>query len=267
MIDLSVGGARASISPERGALVTRWGVGEELLYLDEATFREPSKNVRGGIPVLFPSPGKLRDDRFAGGAMKQHGFARNLAWTVLETTASTARLSLASSDATRAQYPFDFVATLTFTLGARSLRIEQRVESKSAEPMPFGFGFHPYFAVPVDEKAGATIETSATRAFDNVQKKDIDLHGIDLAHGEVDLHLLDHDCTESELAWFAGTRKVRVRASKDYRRWVIWTLPDKPFVCLEPWTCPGDALNTGEGLITLDPGQSWEGFVELVAPL
>jgi len=265
MIELSSGAARATISPERGAIVTRWFSEQELLYLDEATFRDPSKNVRGGIPVLFPSPGKLTGDRYPRGSMKQHGFARNVAWTVVERNISSARLALSSSEETRAQYPWDFRAELAVTLGERSLRLEQRVTAATSntEPMPFGFGFHPYFAVPVDEKAATTIETSATRAFDNVRKANIDLHGIDLAAGEVDLHLLDHDCTESELAWFAGTTRVRVRASPDYRRWVIWTLPEKPFVCLEPWTCPGDALNTGEGLITLAPGATWDGFVEL----
>lgn len=266
MIELSSGDARASVAPERGAIVTRWFVGQELLYLDDATFRDPSKNVRGGVPVLFPSPGKLVGDRYPRGAMKQHGFARNLGWPVVSRDPSSVRLALDSDDDTRSQYPWDFRVELAFALGERSLRIDQRViaAATNTEPMPFGFGFHPYFAVPVDEKAATTIETSATRAFDNVQKKDVALTGIDLAHGEVDLHLLDHDCTESELSWFAGTTRVRVRASEDYRRWVIWTLPDKPFVCLEPWTCPGDALNTGEGLITLAPGASWDGFIELI---
>jgi len=93
-----------------------------------------------------------------------------------------------------------------------------------------------------------------------VSKKDLELHGIDLAAGEVDLHLLDHDCSESALVWF--NEEVRVRASADYRRWVIWTLPGKDFVCLEPWTCPGDALNTRAMLLELAPGATWEGFVE-----
>lgn len=267
MIELSNGLARAVVAPERGALVTRWFVDEELLYLDTDTFRDPSKNVRGGVPVLFPSPGKLTDDRYPRGSMKQHGFARTLPWTVVAQTDVMAQLVLRSGEDTRAQYPWDFEAELVFTLGERSLRIDQTVvaSESNAEPMPFGFGFHPYFAVPEDEKVAATIETGATRAFDNVRKQNVPLHGIPLASGEVDLHLLDHGCSTSELTWHAGASRVRLRASSDYRRWVVWTLPNKPFVCLEPWTCPGDALNTGEGLITLQPGDAWSGWVELVA--
>jgi galactose mutarotase-like enzyme len=260
-MELRAGRARATLLPERGALISQWSVGEdELLYMDAATLADPTKNVRGGIPVLFPSPGKLTNDRYGRGAMKQHGFARTLPWEVMSSSADRATLRLRASDATRVQYPWDFDASLTFTLTDSSLRIEQHVVAgDNAEAMPFGFGFHPYFAVPVAEKAVTRIETSATRAFDNVHKRVIDLHGIDLASGEVDLHLLDHDCSSSSLAWF---HKVVIEASNEYRRWVIWTLPDKPFVCLEPWTCPGDALNTGEQLITLPATKGeWRGFV------
>src|SRR3982751_1978982 len=106
--------SRVEISPERGALVTSFRVGErDLLYMDEATLRDPAKSVRGGVPVLFPSPGKLADDTFSDGArsfsMKQHGFARNLPWSVdgatpeREGTAS-ATLVLASTPQTLAQF-------------------------------------------------------------------------------------------------------------------------------------------------------------------
>ena len=83
--------AKVSIVPARGAIATSFRVGErELLYLDETTLRDPTKSVRGGIPILFPSPGKLEGDRFARGAfhgaMKQHGFARDLPWQVTATS-------------------------------------------------------------------------------------------------------------------------------------------------------------------------------------
>jgi galactose mutarotase-like enzyme len=266
-IEIESGRARAAIAPTRGALVTRWSVGgEDLLYLDRATFVDPSKNVRGGIPVLFPSPGKLTGDRYARGSMKQHGFARNLPWEVVKHGESAVELALEDDATTRAQYPFSFRAELVISIEESTLRLAQRVTNRGTEDMPFGFGFHPYFAVPAGEKRATTIETDAKRAFDNVSKKTIDLHGIDLANGEVDLHLLDHSCTESEIAWNSGTTRVRIRGSSDYRHWVVWTVPEKDFVCLEPWTCPGDALNTGDRLITLAPGKTWEGFVELVKP-
>ncbi|MGH7295212.1 MAG: galactose mutarotase, partial [Polyangiaceae bacterium] len=190
-------GSLVALSPARGAIVTRFRVGErELLYLDESTLLDPGKNVRGGIPLLFPSPGKLAGDRFerAGrsGSMKQHGFARDVAWRPRSSGADgrTATLGIESTDATRAVYPWDFRASVTYALRGRCLRLEFAVDNTGAAPMPFAFGIHPYFLVA--DKAAARIATKATRAFDNVTKSEGPFHGFDLTAREVDLHLLDH---------------------------------------------------------------------------
>src|SRR5689334_7203482 len=75
------------LAPSRGGMATRLSLGgKHLFFLDESTLRDTTKNVRGGNPVLFPSPGKLAGDAWARdgqrGELKQHGFARNLAWKV-----------------------------------------------------------------------------------------------------------------------------------------------------------------------------------------
>ena len=58
-------GSHVVVAPERGALARSFVVGgQELLYLDEATIADPERNVRGDIPVLFPSLGKLHEDRW-----------------------------------------------------------------------------------------------------------------------------------------------------------------------------------------------------------
>ena len=256
-LTLQESSAIATIAPVRGAIACMFAVGRQtVLYMDVETLNDPTKNVRGGVPVLFPSPGKLADDRWARdgqqGAMKQHGFARNLAWHVVESTATSATLRLESTAETRAQYPWDFVFDMVFTLRGTSLALEQHVTNKSGTPMPFGVGFHPYFQIADGDKSNARITTKATRAFDNVTKQNIDLAGpIDLTKKEVDLHLLDHGSTESSLITPAGT--VTLQGSPEYTHWVVWTLAGKDFVCLEPWTCPGNALNTGDRVISLAP--------------
>jgi galactose mutarotase-like enzyme len=252
--------ARSSVSivPARGAIATSFRVGErELLYLDEATLRDPTKNVRGGIPVLFPSPGKLEGDRFARagkqGSMKQHGFARELPWTVASTGTdggASATLTLASDDRTRAQYPWDFRIAITFTLRAARLGMDVRVENTGGDAMPFAFGIHPYFLVT--DKAHARVTPGATRAFDNVKKEIVPFHGFDLTAREVDVHLIDHGSAEGSLTWADGS-SLTLRASPTPARWVVWTVEGKDYVCLEPWTAPGNALGTGEHLVTLEP--------------
>jgi galactose mutarotase-like enzyme len=261
-------GAIATIEPERGGIVTRFDVGaRRILFMDVDTLRDATKNVRGGVPVLFPSPGKLVDDAWAyaghRGSMKQHGFARNLTWQVARSSTSEVALTLVANDVTRAQFPWDFIVEQTFTLRGTTLRLDQRVTNRAAEPMPFGFGFHPYFAVADADKRRTTVATAATKAFDNVTKQTIELAGIDLTAKEVDLHLLDHGSTHSELASPAGA--VELRGSAEYTHWVVWTLAGRDFVCVEPWTCPGNALNTGDRLIVLAPMESRSLWFEMSA--
>jgi D-hexose-6-phosphate mutarotase len=74
-------GSEAVLAPARGGLLAALRLrGRDLLFLDEKTYADPSANVRGGSPVLSPSPGKLAGDTWAHGTLRQHGFARNLPW-------------------------------------------------------------------------------------------------------------------------------------------------------------------------------------------
>jgi galactose mutarotase-like enzyme len=258
--------ARFVVRPSRGGMLVSFDVDNtRVLYMDDGTLEDTAKNVRGGVPILFPSPGKLQDDvwSYAGkrGSMKQHGFARNLAWTVIGGGGNAVVLELGSDATTLAEFPWEFSVELTYALHGTALRIEQRVANKGDEPMPFGFGFHPYFHVVQAEKAKTRVLTAATRAYDNVGKDNVAIAGIDLTRPEVDLHLLDHDATASAL--ITPTREIRVRGSDEYQRWVVWTLAGRDFVCLEPWTCPFNALNTGEHLLVVAPGESRQLWIEI----
>lgn len=259
-------GAATSVTmvPTRGALVTSFVAhGREWLYLDEATLHDATQNVRGGIPVLFPSPGKLAEDTFsvdgATGRMKQHGFARTSRFD--ETGRGTdgaawVELELGDSEGTRAQFPFGFRLRLRFALAGGRLQIRAEVLATGTTHLPFALGYHPYFAVARADKAQTQIPTAATRAWDNRGKQEISLDPrgapLDLAREEVDLHLVDHGATEATLQ----TPQGAVRLDGSFPRWVIWTLPEKDFVCLEPWSAPANALNTGEGLVRLAPGEA-----------
>ena len=86
-------------------------------------------------------------------------------------------------------------------------------------------------------------------------------HAFDLTAQEVDLHLLDHGSSHSALHLADGT-SIHVDASPDFGLWVVWTLAGKDYVCLEPWTAPGNALNSGERLLWLEPGAAHDAWVE-----
>ncbi|HEY8537391.1 MAG TPA: hypothetical protein VIL28_00910 [Steroidobacteraceae bacterium] len=83
---LTCGHIETTIAPHRGAIVTSLRIdGRELLYFDEATFNDPAKNVRGGIPLLFPTPGKLENDRWSYGvAIRDASAARICAQPALD---------------------------------------------------------------------------------------------------------------------------------------------------------------------------------------
>jgi galactose mutarotase-like enzyme len=250
--------ARVVLVPSRGALVTSFrALGREWLYLDEATLFDPAANVRGGIPVLFPSPGKLENDQYAapGTRMKQHGFARNLAFVELERGTSGGafiELELRDNETTREAFPFSFQLRLRFRLSGTTLEIRAEVLNSGSERLPFALGYHPYFQVPAQDKPHTKIPTQATRAWDNVAKREVGLEVIRFGDSELDLHLLDHNSNGASLETPHGS----VQLGGHFTRWVVWSLPNRDFVCLEPWTAPANALNSGEGLLALEPGES-----------
>jgi galactose mutarotase-like enzyme len=236
-------GARVSLAPARGGMATRFVVGDApVLFLDDATLHDPTKNVRGGIPVLFPMAGPLPGDRYLVGgreyAMKQHGFARNLPWSVVDessTDGASVTLALDASNETRAHYPFEFALRFTYRLRGETLSLTQRVENHGDVPMPIAPGLHPYFHVPNATKSEARVDTDATRAHDNVTGREVALTlPIALADREVDLALLDHRPRHTVLHR-PGLPGVRLGFGDDQTLLVVWTVPGRDFVCVEPW--------------------------------
>ena len=245
-------GSFVLLAPARGGMVTRFVAGAEpVLFLDETTLADPGKSVRGGIPILFPIAGKLPGDRYEVGGrtfpMKQHGFARDLPWAVLEestTDGASVTLGLEATDATRAQYPFEFALRYTYRLRGGVLSVEQRFENRGDTPMPLHPGLHPYFRVPDASKSGVRIDTDATRALDNRTGREVPVTlPIELAGREVDLFLLDHHPRQTTLHR-PSLAAVRIAFGEEQALLVVWTLPGRDFVCVEPWRAfPGGLAN------------------------
>lgn len=251
--ELTDGEAAATVVPARGGLVTRFAVGaRELLFLDPATLADPTKNVRGGVPVLFPFAGRPPP----GSALKQHGFARTLPWAVEVHERTRLVCALESTAATRAAFPHDFRLALTVGLAAPELTLSFRLTNHGDAPMPLHFGLHPYFFVPLAEKAAAGVDTDARTAFDNRTGQTGPLPPLRFGADEVDLHLLDHQAPGTRLAGH-----VALSWSPNFTTLVLWTLPGQPFICVEPWSAPAGTL----GQRALAPGAS-EGFDFRIRP-
>jgi galactose mutarotase-like enzyme len=262
------GGTRAEVVPERGALVSRFIVeGEPILFLDESTLADPTKNVRGGIPVLFPAPGVLPGatytDEGRSYPMRRHGFARDLPWEVRTREGSRVVLALGHSEQTLREFPWHFEALLTVTLVGTALHLSFTAENRDLRPMPLHLGYHPYFYVPQGNKDSATVETDASRAWDNRQGATVPFSELNLTGPEVDLHLLDHSLQGTTLERGPGLRPVELAWSPSFTTLVVWTLAGRDFVCVEPWTAPGGALQTGHGLLTVAPGATFSSEFEI----
>ena len=244
-------GSLVSLAPARGGMVTRFSVhGVPVLFLDETTLADPSKSVRGGIPILFPVAGKLPGDRYdvAGRTftMKQHGFARNLPWTVLDTSTAdgaSVTLGLAATEATRQQYPFDFALRFTYRLRGEVLTVEQRFENLGNAPMPLHPGLHPYFFVGDRTKSGVRLDTDATRALDNRTGREVPVTlPIELAEREVDLVPARSPPAPDGPASSRHARGPHRPSDEEQSLLVVWTLPGRDFVCVEPWRARPGAL-------------------------
>jgi galactose mutarotase-like enzyme len=253
------------ICPERGGIVIGCRLrGEELFYMDRATFLDPNANIRGGNPVLFPICGQLVGGQYEWEgrtyAMKNHGVARVLPWDVIGTNAegsASITLSLHSNNMTLEAFPFDFELRFTYRLEDGKLSIEQTYANLSDRPMPMVAGFHPYFALPGDGSDKNLIcETDATLLLDynDGVRKPFD-GSLDLGVRVESAALLD--ARKPEIAFPLGDRvTVRLTYSELFKYIVLWSVKDKPFVCVEPWTALNEALNSKEDLLTIAPGQS-----------
>jgi galactose mutarotase-like enzyme len=240
---LAVDRTRAELVPERGAIVTRLTVdGRDVLFMDYDTLPDATKSVRGGVPLLFPFAGALPEDRFtpAGTTIKQHGFGRNKAWKVTQQSNDRVRMRLEADAATRAVWPWDFVAEQTVRLLARGLQIDLVVENRGDSPMPCAPGWHPYFVCPSGQKREVRCDAPG---FDPSKLSDDAVFdfGLPPALGS------RVGCTVPWLGAFSLEFSPRMRHLQ------LWSQPGKSFVCIEPFWGPAGAV-LGPGRDAIPPG-------------
>lgn len=262
--------ARLEVVPERGGIVTIWQVGgKDLFYLDTERFTHPDLSVRGGIPILFPICGNLPDNTYTHNGqtytLKQHGFARELPWEVIDQNTedgASLTVGLSSSDRTLADYPFEFKLAFTYRLQGNTLTIHQRYTNQSTEVMPFSAGFHPYFAV--SDKSQLQVEIPGTQFYSQVDRAIHDFSGsFDFNADEIDAAFGNVTAQSASVTDAAQGLKMAIDYDPLFSTLVFWTVKGKDFYCLEPWTAPRNSLNTGENLTHLEPGASLEAAITM----
>jgi len=261
------------VVPERGGIITRYvWAGQDILYLDKETLYNTEKNIRGGIPILFPICGYLKDEKYTIDGreynMKQHGIARLYKWDVVKTSAddsASITLKFTSSSETREIYPFDFELIFKYILKNGMLTIEQQYVNKSEKNMIFYSGFHPYFYI--ENKDNASISVDSDACYDAIDKKQLIFDGeIDFKKTEVNL-IFEPKSNECSILDKKRSMKVILKYDEVFKYVVVWALHDKEFICVEPWMAKPDSMNTKEDIKNLKPGDELKAVFSIRASM
>lgn len=248
--------SKAVICPERGGILIELVLGgEQLLYLNEETFADKSKNIRGGNPILFPISGALTNNEYIIDGetyiLEQHGFARNMAWEVEATDSNSVTLSLQDTEETFSVYPFEFLLTFTYILEDGTLQIHQQYENHAERTMPFYAGFHPYF---LGNHRQLSYEIASQQYLDyadfNTKKLETDINQLEINPAKVFLNL-----SEQKVAFGSGEKKVVLSFSREFPVVVLWSETPDQYVCVEPWMAGPDAFTNEDKVIELEAGK------------
>ncbi|MEI6516155.1 MAG: aldose 1-epimerase family protein [bacterium] len=232
-------------------------------------------------PLLFPLVGKLANDRylFEGKAyeMKQHGFARDLAFEPLAASEDALSYRLQASPETLKRYPFNFALIRHYRLRENVLEVVTEVTNSGPTEMLFSIGEHPGFGL--NWGAGDKVEDYALQ-FEKPERLDtVLLDSNHLLSAKTERVLsnervlpLRSDLFDRDALIFT---KIKSRAVKlcsrrhsrsltvefpEYPCLGIWAKPGAPFVCIEPWYGHADPVgHDGQlvhkpGIIKLQPG-------------
>lgn len=227
-----------------------------------------------------------------GGVHHIHGVVNMAGWRIAnqEATPDGARVVLSIgpediADDMRAGYPFNFALSLEFTLSGRRLIIDTFVNNKNPDqPLPFSYGLHPYFRAPLvksettpDRTACDVLIPAASRwptheglptaapqplipDKDFRQWRPLGSQPFDDMYTGVSY---DGDWTTAGYRDPGANLEVRIQADHNFREWVLFTQPNRPSLCIEPYTAPPNAINfereglANSGLTVLPPGEIW----------
>lgn len=254
LADTSAGTA-AVIVPEKGGMAVSFTKnGDEYLWLRHPNFEQPER-PRCGVPICFPVCGPTPEagNAYLGGhyPMTVHGVGHSLPWTVAGTSAESGAcitLALHDSPATRESYPFAFCVQLTYTLRGTVLTVAQTYENTGSVPMPFNFGFHPYFAVSAIDNLAWDIRADSVR--DAATGVLTPFTGVDFPYDPAET--VRHYAGVRSPMRFAdrGTgHRVAVHFDSHFANVVLWQQGAERFVCMEPWNGYPGALAAGDAVV------------------
>jgi aldose 1-epimerase len=245
--------------------------------------------------VLAPWPNRVRDARWAhdgevqqlditeparGGAL--HGLLQFTDYEVLSR--SDAMVTLGAFIAPQHGWPFALETDVTYALEPDGIRVTHAVRNVGTERAPYAVGTHPFLRVggtpvekltltapaatyfEVDERLNPVAESPVTAEVDLRSGRVVGELRLDTAYGSL-AHENPAD-GHGDSAWLEAPDGARTTLWQDLAWGYLQVFttsefpgPDGPAtaVAVEPMTAPPDALNSGQGLIWLEPDAGWQG--------
>lgn len=237
-------------------------------------------------PVLFPVVGKLkRGQTLINGRtfeMPQHGFARDMEFEPVTKLDNFHSYVLRSNKYTMARYPYDFELYNTYRQEDNKLIVIYKVVNTGVTNMPFAIGGHPAFKIDPDDlkRGNYYLEFAEEEEKAHFLYLVDGLVGTDYAKNQLiedkylllDEHTFDNDALiikgiQHKRISLKNSRTKKCVLNMEYEGFPylgIWSKPNAPFLCLEPWTSTADRVNSNNifakkpDMRTLQPKEEFE---------
>jgi aldose 1-epimerase len=289
LVELQAGAAVLAVSPAAGGSITRYAsehAGTMVEWMRPA-LPEAIENRSAGSTSSFPLvpfSNRIRNAafRFRGrqiqltqnfppGPHAIHGHAWRAPWSVVAR--SDADLTLEYRHAADA-WPWSYRAEQTFTLTPDALLVRFAVTNEASDPMPVGFGLHPYFVRTPRVRVRASVGRM-WRADDDEMPDELVAPPPQLTLGGTglspDTTPLDNNFVDFggrvSIEWPEWNARLDMTADPIYACVVVYTPPGRDFFCVEPVTNCIDGFNLAEmgradtGLIVLAASDTAAGDV------
>ncbi len=278
---IEAGGYRAEVAEVGAGLAGLWH--DEVAVTVEMPAGELPPKSTGA--VLMPWPNRIRDGHYSFDGVgyqlaltepaqrnASHGFAKWARWNATERSASA--VTMAHDLVPQTGYPFEVRLQITYSVAVETgLTVSVTATNIGSGAAPFGAGFHPYLDLGNEELDGVELLIPAATVLDTDERQ-IPVGRSDVTGTPFDLRQsrpigslrLDHgyaDLVGSTAVVRSARRQAELRWDAAFGYLQVFTppfvTPGRNAVAIEPMSCPANAFNSGEGLVRLEPGQSWAG--------